>query len=166
MARKPVADANRHAPSSKRGDGTASSVRRAYHAQEDDSIAATRLQRRRRAQKWGLAAETWAALWLRLKGYRILARRERTPAGEIDLVARRGGVLVAVEVKARSSLEAAVSAVSTRQRLRIARALDLVAARDPALTHLGRRLDLIAMRPWRLPIHLMDLHRDDRRHNR
>lgn len=107
-------------------------------------------------------AETWAAVWLRLKGYRILARRERTPAGEIDLVARRGDVLVAVEVKARPNLEEALAGVSTRQRLRIARALDLVAARDPALAPLGRRLDLVAVRPWRLPIHLKDLHRADR----
>lgn len=158
-----MADANRHTPPSKRNEGTASSVKQ---AQEDDSIAADRLRRRRRAQNWGLAAETWASLWLRLKGYRILARRARTPAGEIDLVARRGDVLVAVEVKARPSLDAAVDAVSLRQRLRIARALDLVAARDPDLAGLGRRLDLIAMRPWRLPLHLEDLHRDHRPYNR
>lgn len=154
-----MADANRHAPPSKRGDGSGSS---ATEAHEDDRIAAAGRQRRRRAHAWGLAAETWAALWLRLKGYRILARRARTPAGEIDLVVRRGDVLIAVEVKARSSLEAAIDAVSTRQRLRIVRALELVAARDPKLAGLGRRLDLMAMRPWRLPIHLMDVHRDNR----
>lgn len=126
---------------------------------EDDSFAAAARERRRRAHSWGLAAETWAAVWLRLKGYRILARRARTPAGEIDLIARRGGVLVAVEVKARPSVEAALSAVSTRQRLRIARALDLVAGRDARLAGLTRRLDLVAVRPWRLPVHLRDLHR-------
>lgn len=154
-----MADANRHTPPSKRGDGSASSVTEAH---ENDRIAAAARQRRRRAHAWGLAAETWAALWLRLKGYRILARRARTPAGEIDLVARRGDILVAVEVKARPSRGAAIDAVSTRQRLRIARALDLLAARDPALAGLGRRLDLVAMRPWRLPIHLTDLHRENR----
>lgn len=127
---------------------------------EDDSFAAAARERRRRAHSWGLAAETWAAVWLRLKGYRILARRARTPAGEIDLIARRGGVLVAVEVKARPSVEAALSAVSTRQRLRIARALDLVAGRDARLAGLTRRLDIVAVRPWRLPVHLRDLHRD------
>ncbi|WP_425425920.1 YraN family protein [Thalassobaculum salexigens] len=164
-----MADANRHAPSSKRGDTSASSVTQASitqaritQAQEDDRIAADGRRRRRRAQSWGLAAETWAALWLRLKGYRVLARRERTPAGEIDLVVRRGDVLVAVEVKARRSLAAAVDAVSTRQRLRIARALALVAGRDPTLSGLGRRLDLVIVRPWRLPIHLVDVHRDNR----
>lgn len=154
-----MADANRHAPPSKRGDRSGSSVKQ---AQEDDRIAAAGRRRRRRARAWGLAAETWAALWLRLKGYRILARRARTPAGEIDLVVRRGQVLVAVEVKARASLAGAVEAVTTRQRLRIARALDMVAARDPELAGLSRRLDLVAMRPWRLPIHLVDVHRETR----
>jgi len=143
-----MADANRPVPS--------------REAREDDRNAAPRTLRRRRAHAWGLAAETIAAAWLRLKGYRILARRQRTPAGEIDMVARRGSVLVAVEVKARPSLDAALAGVSTRQRLRIARALDLVAARDPALAGLDRRLDLVAVRPWRPPIHLIDLHREDR----
>lgn len=129
---------------------------------DHDSFAAATRRKRRRAHSWGLAAETWAAVWLRLQGYRILARRLRTPAGEIDLVARRGAVLVAVEVKARPSVEAALSAVSTRQRLRIARALDLMAGGDPRLASLTRRLDLVAVRPWRLPVHLRDLHRDRR----
>ena len=154
-----MADANRHAPPSKRGDRSGSSARQ---AQEDDRIAAAGLRRRRQAYSWGLAAETWAALWLRLKGYRILARRARTPAGEIDLLVRRGDVLVAVEVKARRSPQAAVDAVSARQRLRIARSLEMVAGRDPALSGLGRRLDLVIVRPWRLPIHLIDVHRDRR----
>lgn len=125
------------------------------------SSAEHRTLRRRAGQSWGLAAENWAALWLRFKGYRILARRLRTPAGEIDLVARRGRVLVAVEVKARTSVEAAIAGVSPRQRRRIARALDLIVAGDPTLTGLERRLDLIAVRPWRLPVHLRDLHRVD-----
>lgn len=154
-----MADANRHAPSSKRGETHGSSDNQ---SQEVDRIAAARRQRRRRAQSWGLAAETWAALWLRLKGYRILARRERTPVGEIDLLARRGDVLVAVEVKARRSLAAGIGAVSARQRLRIARSLALVAGRDPTLSGLGRRLDLVIVRPWRLPIHLVDVHRENR----
>lgn len=138
------------------------SKREPIKAREHDGIGARVTVRRRAAQRRGLAAETWAALWLQVKGYRILARRRRTPAGEIDLLARRGDVLVAVEVKARPTLEAALAAVSTRQRLRIARALDLVAAGDGALAGLTRRLDLVAIRPWRLPVHLVDLHRQHR----
>ena len=67
---------------------------------EDDRRA------RRTAYLFGQKAETLAALWLRLKGYRILARRFRAPPGEIDLVARRGRVLALVEVKARADLAA------------------------------------------------------------
>jgi hypothetical protein len=58
------------------------------------------------AHRFGLAAETLAAFYLRCKGYRILAQRYRNAQGEIDLLARKGATLVAVEVKARRSLEA------------------------------------------------------------
>ncbi len=71
---------------------------------------------RRRAYGRGRRAETLAAWWLRLKGYRILARGFRVASGEIDLIARRGRVLVHVEVKARASLEEAREALTPRQR--------------------------------------------------
>lgn len=121
-----------------------------------------RLTRRRAAERRGLRAETVAALWLRLKGYRILAQRVRSPAGEVDLVARRGTTIVAVEVKARGSLEAAVAAVSPRQRWRVARGLEGFIGRHPELAGLDRRFDLVAIRPWRLPLHLVDIWRPDR----
>lgn len=97
-----------------------------------------------------------------LKGYRILARRIRTPAGEVDLVARRGGVVVAVEVKARASVQAAVDSVSVRQRLRVARGLEGFLVRRPDLAGLDRRFDLVAIRPWRAPVHLQDIWRPNR----
>jgi Holliday junction resolvase-like predicted endonuclease len=59
---------------------------------------------RRLAFRFGLTAESRAAAYLIAKGYRILARRFKTPVGEIDIVARRRGVLVFVEVKARERL--------------------------------------------------------------
>ena len=67
--------------------------------------------RRRRgtaARLSGRRGEILAALWLMAKGYRILGFRLRLPQGEIDLLAVRGRVLVAVEVKARTSIEAAL----------------------------------------------------------
>ncbi len=67
--------------------------------------------KRRRAEKRGHAAEYWAALYLMLKGYRILALRYRTPLGEIDLIARRKDVVAFIEVKARRSENGAVDAV-------------------------------------------------------
>lgn len=118
--------------------------------------------RRRAAERLGLRAETVAALWLLLKGYRVIARRVRMPAGEIDIVARRGDLVIAVEVKARASVDAAVAAVSRRQRLRVARGLEGFLGRHPELARLGRRFDLIAVLPWRLPVHLADVWRPDR----
>jgi len=74
---------------------------------------------RRRAYLFGHSAETLAAMWLRLKGYRILARRFKTPHGEIDIIAARFGAVCFVEVKARRSLEEARWALTTHQQRRI-----------------------------------------------
>src|ERR1700739_5140561 len=67
----------------------------------------------------GLSAEARAAAYLMAKGYRILAKRFRTPHGEIDLVARRRNVIVFIEVKARASLDEAAYAGTPRQQRRI-----------------------------------------------
>jgi putative endonuclease len=56
------------------------------------------------AFRTGLSAESRAAAWLIAKGYRILAKRFRTPYGEIDLVARRR-LIAFIEVKARANLD-------------------------------------------------------------
>jgi putative endonuclease len=102
-----------------------------------------------------------AALWLMAKGYRILGLRLRTPAAEIDLLARRGRVLAAVEVKTRTTLEAALAAVGADQRLRLRRALQLLAARRPGLTNAVLRLDLMALAPGRFPRHIPDAWNED-----
>ena len=73
---------------------------------------------RRRAWRWGQWAEALCIGTLMLRGYRILARRLRYPVGEIDIVARRGGTLAVIEVKARENLSDAAEAVSGRQRRR------------------------------------------------
>lgn len=113
-----------------------------------------RVLRGTRARLHGRRQEWVAALWLMLKGYRILGFRLRTPQGEIDLVAQRGRVLAVVEVKRRASIEAALNAVSFDQRQRLRRAgLQLAAARQ-GLAHLAVRLDLIALAPGRLPRHI------------
>jgi putative endonuclease len=104
----------------------------------------------------GRRAEVLAALWLMAKGYRILGFRLRTPHGEIDLVARRGRVLAAVEVKARTSLEAALEAVSLNQRQRLRRAIRALAARRRGLENAHVRLDLMALAPGRFPRHIPD----------
>src|SRR5436309_6450204 len=79
---------------------------------------------RRAAFRLGLSAETRAAALLLAKGYRIVARRWRSPVGEIDLVVRRGRLLVFVEVKARGRFDDAAEAVTERQRRRIVAAAE------------------------------------------
>lgn len=118
-------------------------------------------ERRRKAVRSGRRAEALAAWWLRLKGYRIEARGFRAPAGEIDLIARRGRVLALVEVKARRSLEAAGEAIAPRQRRRIARAAEAYLQRRPALANLELRFDAVLIVPGRLPRHLPDAWRND-----
>jgi putative endonuclease len=102
----------------------------------------------------GRRGEVLAALWLLAKGYRILGFRLRLRQGEIDLLALRRGVLVAVEVKARSSLDAALEAVTPAQRLRLRRALRAFVARRPRYAQAELRLDLVALAPGRFPRHI------------
>ena len=111
---------------------------------------------RARDQAWGRWAETLAAWSLRLHGYRVLARRYRTPLGEIDLVVRRGRLLAFVEVKARRDLEQALGALGPRQKARTRRAAELFLLRHPAHADCVLRFDLVAVRPWHLPRHLAD----------
>jgi len=109
--------------------------------------------RGRAAHAAGLRAEALAALMLRLKGYRILARRMKTRLGEIDLIARRGRALVFVEVKARGNLDGAAEALMAEQR---ARAAALFVAARPAFADLDMRFDVVLVAPRRWPRHLAD----------
>ncbi|MEQ9529318.1 MAG: YraN family protein [Parvibaculaceae bacterium] len=108
----------------------------------------------RAAHRLGLRAETLAALFLILKGYRILARRLKTPAGEIDMVVRRGRALAIVEVKARAA--GAEEALQPRQQKRLERAAAHCLGRNPALAELDLRFDVVLVAPRRLPRHMAD----------
>lgn len=116
---------------------------------------------RRAAYRRGRVAETCAAMLLRLKGYRILARGYRCAVGEVDIIARRGALLVAVEVKRRPSLAEAAEAVAPRQRQRIARAMGDFVARTPAVAGCDLRFDAILLAPRRWPQHIADAWRPD-----
>ena len=107
-------------------------------------------------EAWGRWAESLAAWSLRLRGYRIVARRFRTPLGEIDLIAQRGRLVAFVEVKARTDLEQALVALTVRQRQRTARAAELFLLRRPDLAGHTLRFDLVTVRQWRLTRHLVD----------
>jgi putative endonuclease len=115
-----------------------------------------RLAVKRAAYRRGRGAEARAALLLRTKGYRIIARGYRNPVGEIDIIARRGRVLVAVEVKARSSLAAAAEAIDARQRRRIVRALSDFMARNADCFGCDARFDAILVSPWWRLRHIVD----------
>lgn len=115
-----------------------------------------RADARVRAQQAGRLAETVAALVLMAKGYRILARNWRCPAGEIDIVAHKGGILVAVEVKRRGSDADAAEAIGARQQARIARALEAFAARHPHLAAHGVRFDAMLVSAGAWPRHVLD----------
>ncbi len=109
------------------------------------------------AEKRGRRGETLAAWLLRLKFYRILGRRVRTPLGEIDLIARApSGVVCFVEVKARAGEGAAADALGPRQQARIARAAELYLAGRPGIAPKGARFDVVSVLPGRLPRHLRD----------
>ena len=109
----------------------------------------------------GRRQEVLAALWLMAKGYRILGFRLRTREGEIDLLAQRGRILAVVEVKSRTTVGAALEAVTAVQRDRLRRAGRSLAAKTPRLAGLNLRLDLIALAPGALPRHIPDAWRDD-----
>jgi putative endonuclease len=115
---------------------------------------------RRRREAAGRTAEAVCAALLRLKGFQILARRFRTPVGEIDIVARRGRLVAFVEVKARADLVTAGESVGQRQRRRIARAAQAFLQKRPELQHLDLRFDVVLLAPWRLPHHISDAWRE------
>jgi putative endonuclease len=115
-----------------------------------------RLDVRRADEQAGRTAEAVAALLLRLKGYRILARRFRGLRGEVDLIVRRGGLLVFVEVKRRGTLDEAALSVTDRQRARIAGAAEEYLARHPHLATGGVRFDAVLVASGRMPRHVPD----------
>jgi putative endonuclease len=111
---------------------------------------------RRAAERGGRRAERLAAWWLRLKGWRILAIRARTPVGEIDIVARRGRTLAFVEVKARATRAGAALALDDWRLRRVARAAEALApryARDGDIV----RIDALFMVPRRWPRHMANV---------
>jgi putative endonuclease len=107
------------------------------------------------AFRTGLSAESRAAAYLMAKGYRILAKRFRTPYGEIDLVARRRGLVAFIEVKARASLDEAAYAVTPRQQARIIAAAQAWLMAHPEHADFELRFDVVLIAPRRLPRHLL-----------
>jgi putative endonuclease len=102
-----------------------------------------RSQRGHTANRRGRLAEDAASAALERRGWTILARRLRTPAGEIDLVAEKEGLLAIVEVKARRGLVDAAEALSVRQQARLLAATEIILATHPDWGAEGVRFDLM-----------------------
>jgi putative endonuclease len=94
-----------------------------------------------------------AAWWLRLKGWRILDTRVRTPAGEVDLVAKRGALIAFVEVKTRSTAAGLDIAIDERRLARVAAAAEILMPRY-ALSGEDIRVDVILIAPGARPRHI------------
>ncbi|MCC6924310.1 YraN family protein [Novosphingobium sp.] len=101
----------------------------------------------------GRRGESLAAWYLRLKGWRILAQRVKTPRGEIDLIARRGGVVAFVEVKWRARADELDQAVDPWRLRRVAAAAEAVGHRY-ARAHDLQRIDVLLLAPGRFPRHM------------
>lgn len=111
---------------------------------------------RQRAERQGRSGETIAAWWLRLHGWAIVGQRVRTRRGEVDIVARRGSTLAFVEVKTRADAAGLGTAID---EYRLRRVID---AANSLLPRYGKgaqeiRIDVILVRPWRLPVHLKNV---------
>lgn len=111
---------------------------------------------RQRAERQGRSGEAIAAWWLRLHGWAIVGQRVRTRRGEVDIIARRGSTLTFVEVKTRADAAGLGSAID---EYRLRRVID---AANSLLPRYGKgaqeiRIDVILVRPWRLPVHLKNV---------
>lgn len=122
---------------------------------QDPATTAART-RRQAAFRFGLSAESRAAALLIAKGFRIAARRFRSPHGEIDIVARRGRVLVFVEVKAREREGDAAWSLTPRQQARIIAGAEAWLAAHPADAECYIRFDVMLVAPRRLPQHIQN----------
>ena len=117
-------------------------------------LAKERTQDRRRARGIGLEAEFLASVYLRVKGWRILARGYIAPGGEIDIVARRGDTLAFIEVKSRATLELALMSIDARKQRRISRAARSWIGRHGRKLDCNYRGDAVLLAPWRFPRHV------------
>ena len=111
---------------------------------------------RQAAEQRGRQAERLCGWWLRLKGWQILARRARTPLGEVDLVARKGAMIAFVEVKARASAAELDFAIDERRLARVAAAAEIL---WPTYARPGddMRIDVMLLAPGRAPRHLTNV---------
>lgn len=113
-------------------------------------------QKREKAYHYGIDSEKLAAIYLRCKGYRIIAERYRNSQGEIDILAQKGDMVIAVEVKARKTLEECAETITPRKQQKIARAMELATSELAELAGRDIRFDVIWIAPRKWPHHIED----------
>ena len=110
--------------------------------------------KRQKAEKRGRHAETVAEIYLRLKGYKLLARRFKSHTGEIDLIMRKGKTTAFIEVKARATHDEAITSVTITQSRRIAAAAAHWMTQDSAANNGPCRFDIVAVNSTLIPSHI------------
>jgi putative endonuclease len=105
------------------------------------------------AEKLGRRGEAIAAWFLRLKGWRVVATRVKTPRGEVDLIARRGKTIAFVEVKARANVRDLATAIDAYRLRRVAAAAEILLPKYGKECE-NMQIDVIMVAPWRWPNHL------------
>ena len=113
-------------------------------------------QKRQRAWRAGYRAELIAAIYLSAMGYRVLARRYKTPVGEIDLIVASKKRLAFVEVKGRAGADQVLHAVTAKQQQRIRRAAEYWLARQNTAPTGEIGFDVVGVMPWKFPRHYKD----------
>ena len=109
---------------------------------------------RRQSEEAGRMAEVLALWSLRLKGWRLVAHRYKSPVGEVDLIMRRKDVTAFIEVKARRTLDGAIQSVTPRQARRISAAARHFMAADRTAALQSCRFDIVAVSPYHWPRHI------------
>ncbi len=117
---------------------------------------------RAKSEEAGRGAELLALWFLRFKGYRLLVHRYKSHAGEIDLIMRKGDTTAFIEVKARATIAAAITAVTPYQSKRISAAARIFMAHDRKAALQFCRFDIVAVSPYQWPKHIENAFEGDR----
>ncbi|MEK6734879.1 MAG: YraN family protein [Pseudomonadota bacterium] len=107
---------------------------------------------KRKAYYFGLLAEFASSIYLRFKLYKILLKRHKTPFGEIDLIARKGNIIIFFEVKARKDTKS-MDFIGVRQKNRIINAAQYFLLKNPKYKNYNIRFDVIIMNKYFIPLH-------------